>query len=337
MRSLKALALAALLAVVVQTATPRASLPEDTTATPAAPASKSPAAVVDDKGFDSLTGDRIKAHIDKLTSDEFEGRGAGSEGGMLARDFMERAFRNLGLKEAGTEGFRQPFRTKGRGRSKSTDLDLCNVIGVLEGSDPELKKQYVVIGAHYDHLGRRNGSIYPGADDNASGSAALIEVARAFTLGEHPKRSLLFIAFDGEEIGLLGSRQFVKSPTVKDEAIVAMLNMDMVSRGPDGDLWLSGISESSAMKAAVEAAAPLAELTLHFEHDREWRQSSDHGPFADAGIPFLYFGVPDHEDYHKPTDTADKVNATLLQRAARVVYLTAKTVGNADSPPEFGE
>lgn len=328
---IRALLLAVLLAVVVQTASPLPTRVEDVT--PAKPAP----AVANDKGFDSLAGDRIKAHIVKLTSDEFEGRGAGTEGGMLARDYMERAFRSLGLKEAGTEGFRQPFRTKGRGRSKATDLDLCNVVGILEGSDAELKKQYVVIGAHYDHLGRRNGTIYPGADDNASGSGALLEVARAFTLGERPKRSLLFIAFDGEEIGLLGSRHFVKAPTVKDEALVAMLNMDMVSRGPDGDLWLSGVSESSAMKAAVEAAAPLAELTLHFEHDREWRQSSDHGPFASAGIPFLYFGVPDHEDYHKPGDTADKVNETLLLRASRVVYLTAKSVANAASAPEFGE
>jgi Zn-dependent M28 family amino/carboxypeptidase len=335
-KPLRAVLLAALFAAVVQTASP-VPVREDSGKNAPVPVSKKGPAQPADKGFDSLDGKRIKAHVEKLASDEFDGRAAGTEGGTKAREYMERAFRTLGLEEAGAEGFRQPFAGKGRGKSKDKTIELCNVIGMLEGSDPELKKQYVVIGAHFDHLGRKNGRLYPGADDNASGCGTMLEVARAFTLGERPKRSLLFIAFDGEEIGLLGSREFVRKPTVKDESLVAMVNMDMVSRGSDDDIWVCGSNDSSAMKAALEAAAPIAELTLHYEKDREWRHSSDHGPFADAGIPFLYLGVLDHVDYHKPGDSADKVSATLMERVARLIYSTTLNVANAAKAPEFGE
>src|SRR5262249_16744166 len=198
----------------------------------------------------------------------------------------------LKLEPAGTSGFDQTFESDGH--------KLVNLVARVAGEEEALRDEFVVIGAHYDHLGIVKGEMYPGADDNASGCAAMLEVARAFTLGATPRRSVLFIAFDSEERGLAGSRHFVQHPTVAREKIVAMVNLDMVSRGDPRTVQVCGAALSPDMKAIAEREAPLVGLTLHYEFEKEWRRASDHGPFGDVGIPFLYFGVEDHPDYHKP-------------------------------------
>lgn len=277
----------------------------------------------------SITEAGLFRHVRVLASDDFQGRRAGEEGGRLAATYMAQRFEQIGLVAKGTHEFEQPF-------SKGTK-QMTNVVALLEGSDAELRDQYLVIGAHFDHLGQRGDKIYHGSDDNASGCAALIEVARALRADTDLRRSILFVAFDGEEIGLLGSKHFVREPPVPREAIVAMLNLDMVSRGETGDVWLSGAGYSPLLKEWVEAIAPETDLAVHHEHEKEWRQASDHGPFGDAGIPFLYFGVLDHEDYHKPTDTSDKANQEKMARIARLVYLTARTIANSAERPTYTE
>ncbi len=277
----------------------------------------------------SIGQERLMQHVETLASDEYEGRGAGTDGGKKAADYMEAAFKELKLAPKGTSEYRQAF---SRGSTKMT-----NVIGMLEGADEKKKDEVVILGAHFDHLGTVEEKIYHGADDNASGSASLVEIARAFTLGPKPKRTILFIAFDGEEIGLLGSKHFVKNPTVKFAKIAAMVNLDMVSRGMTEELRVCGAQNSPKLKPLLEELAPKDELKLFydFEKDPHWRWGSDHAPFGDAKIPYLYFGVLDHEDYHKPTDISDKCDPEKIERIARFTYRVVSMIADLDERPTF--
>ncbi len=276
----------------------------------------------------SITEKRLVHHVETLAADEFQGRRAGTEGAELAAGYLIQQFKSLKLAPKGTKQYRQPFARDGK--------KLANVVARLEGTDPKLRDEYVILGAHFDHLGTRKEAIFPGADDNASGCAALLEVARALAQ-EPPKRSVLFIGFDGEEIGLLGSRHFIDQPTVAKRSIVAMINLDMIGRGETADVRVCGTPHSLELKGVVEAAAPLAKLTLHYDKEQEWRRASDHGPFGDAGVPFLYFGVLDHPDYHRPSDTADKINVEKLLRITRLVFLTVHGVAELETPPRFSK
>lgn len=275
-----------------------------------------------------ITGDDLVKHVETLASPDYEGRKAGTQGGEKAIDYVVDRFRTIGLRPRGTKSYEQPFEGQG-------GVDCANVIGLLDGSDDKLKHEYVVIGAHHDHLGKKKGVLFPGADDNASGVAALLEIARWMKEEGKPARSILFITFDSEESGLLGSKHFVDRPTVEREKIVAMINFDMVSRGALEHVCVCGKSESPEFAAYVEAAAPLVDLALDFSYDAKWRGSSDHGSFANVKIPWLYFGVEDHEDYHRPTDTADKISKPKLEKIARLGYLTLLAVANAPTPPAY--
>jgi Zn-dependent M28 family amino/carboxypeptidase len=204
-------------------------------------------------------------------------------------------------------------------------------MGYIAGSaEPD---RFTLLTAHYDHLGVRDGKTYPGADDDASGVATMLAAA-AYFAHHQPHRSILFIAFDGEEEGLRGSAYFVAHPAVPLKAIALEVNLDMVARGDRNELVAAGTSYSPELKERVADAARGRHLTLVFGHDRpaavaggrgdagkeDWTHSSDHGPFHDAGIPFLYFGVEDHPDYHRPTDTADKIpNAFFIEAANLIV------------------
>ena len=278
---------------------------------------------------DSISAARLLPHVQLLSSDDLEGRKSGSAGAETAAAYMAQQFETLKLEPEGTMGYRQAFRQGGR--------TLTNIVARLKGSDPRLRRQYVVVGAHFDHLGQRGDQIYKGADDNASGCAALIEIARALTEGQPPRRSVVLIGFDGEESGLLGSKEFVRHPTVPKKSIVAMINLDMVSRGKTGDVRVCGTAHSELLKELVEGSADPAGLVLHYDREREWRHQSDHGPFGDARIPFLYFGVLDHKDYHRPSDTVEKINVEKLERITRLAYLTVRAVADHDKPPKFSK
>lgn len=276
---------------------------------------------------DGITSARLMEHVEALASDALEGRGAGTDGARRGAAYLVEQFESLKLASKGSREFLQPFEARGK--------DLANVVALLEGYDERLAGEYLVIGAHFDHLGTRGDSVYPGADDNASGCAALVEVARAFTLGGPPARSVLFVGFDGEEIGLLGSRHFVRRPPVPKKDLVAMINLDMIGRGVVGDVRVCGGSTAPTLKRLADEQAPRVGLTLHDDYERQWRNASDHAPFGDAGIPFLYFGVLDHEDYHRPTDRAGKIERAKVERITRLVYLTARAVAERRERPEW--
>jgi len=227
-----------------------------------------------------------------------------------------------------------------------------NVIGALEGSDPELRDEYVIITAHYDHSGSTDAVIFPGADDNASGTAAVIAIAEAFAANPvRPKRSILFLAFDAEENGLLGAFHYVENPIVPLEKTIAVLNMDMIGRNEESATWgshatktgntvnLVGTRYSADLRASIEKANRAIGLSLDEkmeQDDREnWFARSDHFAFATHSIPMVLFSTGEHPDYHTPNDTWDRINYPKLTRIVRLVYLTAWELANGASRPRF--
>ena len=226
----------------------------------------------------------------------------------------------------------------------------ANVVGVLPGSDPQLASEYVVLGAHYDHLGlggpeslasKPEGEIHHGADDNASGTTGLLEIARVLASERTKlKRSIMFIAFSGEELGLLGSGAYTKTPSVPLSTTVAMLNMDMIGRLLNGSLFVGGVGTSPTWKPLLEklngAMGPTASAAGNGSGSRFQKLSlgedgfgpSDHQSFYVRDIPVLFFFTGTHDDYHKPSDTADKINVEGLKKVAEFVREIAVSVAN---------
>ena len=214
-----------------------------------------------------------------------------------------------------------------------------NVLGYLPGKS----KEYIVIGAHYDHIGyghqssmapSQAGQVHPGADDNASGTAALIELARTFSQRRTElDRGILFIAFAGEELGLLGSARWVKEPTLPLSNAVAMLNMDMVGRLNGSKLYIGGVGSGTSFEGLLKNAAAKYEFTV----DQSFRatSSSDHASFLAKGVPSLFFFSGLHKDYHKPSDTWDKVNTAGSAKIIGLVADVTKSLLSDPSRPQF--
>ena len=214
-----------------------------------------------------------------------------------------------------------------------------NVLAWLPGQTDE----YVIIGAHYDHLGRGNfdslapsqiGQIHPGADDNASGTAGVLELARLLA-PEHGKlkRSILFMDFAGEELGLLGSAEWVKEPTRPLAKAVAMINMDMIGRIKDDKVYIGGVGTGSTFKSVLDQAQK--EAPFKIEYSAGGYSSSDHTSFVTKKIPVLFFFSGLHSDYHKPSDTWDKINGASAARLLDMVESVAVQLANTDQPPAF--
>jgi hypothetical protein len=288
----------------------------------AGPHAQAPAAVAPSAG---VSADRLMTTLRALTSEEFEGRGAGTPGGAKARAWLKDRLATIGLTPAG-DSFEQPFAFTPRGREPSggdmPQLHAVNLVGTCPGTDPRLP--VIVLSAHYDHVGVRGGKMFPGADDNASGVAVLLEAAAA-CMRQPFRRTLLIAAFDAEEMGLQGARAFLSSPPVARERLALNVNLDMLARGDKGELYVAGLHHNPTLRPLLEPVAARAPITVLFGHDSpgsgndDWTLQSDHGIFHQAGIPFLYFGVEDHPDYHQPTDTADKVNPDFFTSAAATV------------------
>jgi aminopeptidase YwaD len=225
----------------------------------------------------------------------------------------------------------------------------ANVVGVLPGSDPRLAGEYVVIGAHYDHLGLGGpeslaavpeGQIHHGADDNASGTAGLLEVARVLAKDRAKvKRSIIFVAFSGEELGLLGSGAYTKAPAAPLASTVAMLNMDMVGRLRNGSLFVGGVGTSPAWKPLLEKLNAAKETAgsnpgngsgsrFQLSYGQDGFGPSDHQSFYVRDVPVLFFFTGTHDDYHKPSDTAEKINSEGLAQVAEYVREVAEAVAN---------
>jgi len=213
-----------------------------------------------------------------------------------------------------------PFATGTRAHvrvEKVTDeVRAANVIGVLPGTDPALASETVVVGAHYDHLGRADGVVYPGADDNASGTAVVLGLARAFAAAGGTRRTLVFTLFGAEELGLIGSRHYVNRPIAPLDRTVAMVNFDMVGRLQGRSLNVGGGDSGSRLGTLVSDAAQLEGVTLEV-HGSPYGPS-DHSRFYSAGVPVLFFYTGGHSDYHRPSDTADKIDAAGMARVAAV-------------------
>ena len=232
----------------------------------------------------------------------------------------------------------------------SVDVDreqaaVSNVAGYLPGATEE----FVVVGAHYDHLGlgdqsslapSRIGDVHHGADDNASGTAGLIELARHYaaeqrTTGEKPRRGLLFLAFAAEEIGLLGSRHWVENPTLPLENVAAMLNMDMVGRVDNGKVYVGGIGTAKPFEGMLDDVK--GDYSFEIDVSRSGYSASDHSSFVGKKIPVLFFFSGLHADYHKPSDTADKIDA---ESAVELLALVSELTGSlleAEARPAFLE
>ena len=210
-----------------------------------------------------------------------------------------------------------------------------NVVGALPGTDPRLAREAIVVGAHYDHLGRGGegslapdqvATIHPGADDNASGTAALMGLARAFAAAGGAPRTLVFAAFSGEEMGLLGSSHFVRAPPLPRTTTVLMVNLDMVGRLRDGKVYVAGVDSGDTLRALAADAA--RGLPISPELNGDPFSPSDHTVFYAAGVPVLFLFTGAHGDYHRPTDTWDKLNPLGLEAvtayAARIVSAAAR-------------
>ena len=183
---------------------------------------------------------------------------------------------------------------------------------------------YIVVTAHYDHVGVIDNQIHNGADDNASGTAALFALAEYFNKNR-PLNSIIFAALDAEESGLRGARRFVAEPPVKKESILLNANMDMISRNQAGELYAAGAYHYPFLKKYLEDAAKNAPIKLRLGHDRpeqgsdDWTNQSDHGAFHQAKIPFIYFGVEDHKDYHRPTDDFENIDQKFYVGAVETI------------------
>jgi hypothetical protein len=267
---------------------------------------------------------RLMRDISVLAHDSMEGRLAGTPGSVRAQAFLIRSFAGIGLEQLG-ESYSHPFTFTRRAQQ----ITGVNIVGMVRGTvQPD---RYIVVTAHYDHMGIRNGRIYNGADDNASGTAGLISIADYFARNA-PRHSMLFIALDEEEVGLRGARAFVADPPVPQQSIVLNVNMDMIGRNAAGELYVAGTHHYPQLLPFVQRVAADAPVTLIPGHDTpnrarpsdDWTGSSDHAAFHAVGIPFLYFGVENHPDYHRPTDTLEGIQPGFYVRAVKTVLSVLK-------------
>jgi hypothetical protein len=280
-----------------------------------------------------LDRERMMLDLRILASDRFQGRATDSVGGLLAGEMIAARYRELGL-SGFTDSFEQPFTFLHRSiralwrRNRPFVKEFVaarNLVGYVRGTaSPET---FIVVSAHFDHLGVIDGAVYHGADDNASGTAALLAIA-AFVKAHPLRHSVAFAAFDAEELGLRGSQAFVQAMPLPRERILLNLNMDMLGRSDAGRLFVAGVTHDPALRGLALAAARDVALPVHLGHDRpmyltgltdNWSTASDHGSFGAVGIRWLYFGVEDHDDVHRPTDTADRIDQAFYAGAAEAV------------------
>lgn len=251
-----------------------------------------------------------------LASDDLKGRKTGSDGNAKARDFIIKQFKSMDVQPVNGR-YEAQFAIEGK---KDIPAGI-NIIGKIKGK----KEEAIIITAHYDHVGvSATGEVFNGADDNASGVAGLLAMARYFSANP-PTHMLFFVALDAEEIGLLGAKHFAKNLPVDQSLVKVNINMDMISRSDKNEIYVAGTAHYPHLKPAVAAVAKSAPIKLSMGHDRagtsqqDWTFSSDHAPFHRLGIPFLYFGVEDHADYHQITDDVEKIEPQFLENTTKAI------------------
>ncbi len=264
-----------------------------------------------------INTDSLLSHVQTLSSDKYGGRLAGSESGLMAQRYLVKAFSDTGLQTCDGR-YRHEFAL----RSRQGEVKGGNILGLINGISES--DDVIVLSAHFDHLGVRGESIYNGADDNASGTGALIEMA-AYFLENPPAHSILIAAFDGEEGGLQGSQAFLRNPCLDLDRISINVNMDMISRSESSELYVSGTYHYPLLRELLENIDVPADLTLLFGHDTpgtgsdDWTMASDQGPFFQRGIPHLFFGVEDHAGYHTPGDDFENITPSFYVDAVELI------------------
>ncbi|RLD80563.1 MAG: peptidase M28 [Bacteroidetes bacterium] len=287
----------------------------------------------------------LKEHLYVLASDILEGRKTGEKGQKMAANYITAYYKHLGLKAPkGHDDYLQKIPKEFfNGASKDNSE---NIVAYIKGS--EKPDEFVVISAHYDHLGMKGKEVYNGADDNGSGTTAVLEIAQAFQKakkgGHGPKRSILFINLTGEEEGLYGSKYYTSHPIFSLKNTIVDLNIDMVGRvdkkheGKPDYIYLIGADKLSTdlHKLSEEVNKKYTQLKLDYKYNDDkdpnrFYYRSDHYNFAKNNIPIIFYFNGVHEDYHKTTDTPDKINFDLLAKRAQLVFYTAWEIANREN------
>jgi hypothetical protein len=272
-----------------------------------------------------------------LASEKMQGREMASTGNALAREYILQRIKEIGLKPCGMNYLQEFDFTDRSGKT----IVGKNILACQAGTQANARDRLsIVVSAHYDHLGMRNGEIYFGADDNASGVAGVLAVASHLSQVT-PQNNLVYAFFDGEEKGLLGAHAFVKQATIPLEKIAVNVNFDMIARGDKNELYVSGTHQTPSLKDVLQSLNGTNGIRLFFGHDQpeqghnDWTSQSDHYPFFKAGIPHLYFGVEDHPDYHKPSDTVDKINPLFFDGSIALVIQAVVMIDSAIKQVDF--
>jgi len=293
--------------------------------------------------LNTITESELKDHVYKFSSSDFQGRRAGEPGHHKASRFLK----NYYIKEH----IKSPLGSKYYQHVPESYFsegikDSQNVIAYVEGS--EFPDEVIIISAHSDHEGFTETEIYNGADDNGSGTAAVLEMAQAFKKaameGHRPKRSVVFLHLTGEEVGLTGSRYYTKYPVFSMKNTVANLNIDMIGRVDDAHtdnenyIYLIGSDRLSTELHYISeiANSEFTNLELDYKLNSDsdpnrYYYRSDHYNFAQKGVPVIFYFNGEHEDYHEPTDTAEKINYALLEKRTKLIFATAWYLANSDS------
>lgn len=282
----------------------------------------------------TASAERLMADVTALSADAMQGRGFGQPGGQMARDYIIAGFQAAGVEPLNAEWL-LPFTAPASARQPQA-IEGVNVAAAIRGTDDP--GHWIVVTAHYDHEGVRNGQIYNGADDNASGTAALLELARM--LRDHPPRhSVLLLALDGEESGLLGARAFTANPPIPLDNIVLNINLDMIARGDNGILWVVGTRQYPAVRPLVDALPQQPGIERRYGFDdpaaprsESWVNASDQAAFHARGVPFVFYSVEEHGDYHQPTDDAELINADWYRGAVQTAWDTLHAVDHMEQP-----
>jgi len=279
-------------------------------------------------------GDKALEDVRILSADDMQGRAPGTPGSALARAHILKRFGEIGLEPVGTT-FEQPFSYSKR---DGTKVEAINLVARIPGTEKGGK--VLVVTAHYDHLGVRAGEIFNGADDNASGVGGLLAVAEAFK-AKPPRHDVIFAVVDAEESGLRGARAFVESPPVPLATIGLNVNFDMLSKNTKNELYAAGAAPFPALRPILESVAKSAPVALKLGHDTDvngprdnWTNQSDHYAFAEKGVPWVYFGVEDHPEYHQATDEFATIPQDFYRRSvATVVEATLALEAALDTLP----
>jgi Peptidase family M28 len=284
--------------------------------------------------------DELKAHVYRLASPEFLGRrGAGAA---RASRHIAAAFERLNLRPAFGDSYFQAIPALLSAGSARESFIGRNVGAVLPGTDPKLRDQWILVGAHFDHLGKVGTTLYPGADDNATGVAVLLELAEHFALrSEKPRRTILFVGFDQEEAGLLGSSYFAAHPPCDIHNLKACLTADMLGRSManvmDEYVYALGSEKCERLRELLEQVKPEEGLKIGRIGADLIGTRSDYGPFRDRRVPFLFFSTGQHPDYHQPTDLPDRVDYVKLRKIAVFIAALTWRLANDNETPAWSE